>query len=67
MRQPELIRQLSMNELYAWLAYDMASDQEFKQKTLREDDLLRQRQAGKEEEAKRLLQFFKGLNKNASK
>lgn len=61
-RQRDLIRQFDSKEIYEWMAYDLACDNEFRKKTLQEDDIERQRNQSKEDEANRLRAFFMRIN-----
>lgn len=61
MRQRDIVMSMDNKELLEWMAYDMACDKDFRDKTYKEIDLEQQRKYTAEQEAIRLMNFFKGM------
>lgn len=55
------MRKMDYREMLEWMAYDMASNPEFREKIYKEIALEEQRKATAEEQANRIINFFKGL------
>lgn len=61
MRQRDIVMSMDNKELLEWMAYDMACDKDFRDTTYKEIDLEQQRKYTAEQEAIRLMNFFKGM------
>lgn len=61
MRQRDVIVSMDNSEMLEWMAYDMACDKEFRDKTYKEIDLETQRKYNAEQEAARITNLFRGL------
>lgn len=54
---------LDSNDILEWAAYDMVNNPEWKEKTIKEIDLEKQKNQTLEEEAERIKAMFMGLGK----
>lgn len=62
MRQTELIKTMGVKEILEWMAYDMASDDKFRQKFYHDQEVERQKTLDAEEAAELMRKLFRGLN-----
>jgi hypothetical protein len=58
MRQRSLVKEMDMCEVVEWMAYDMACDEEFREKTLIEQSLKAQENNTPEQEAQLVRDMF---------
>lgn len=61
MRQRDVVVSMDNSEILEWMAYDMACDKDFRDKTYKEIDLEQQAKYNAEQEAIRVMNFFRGL------
>lgn len=65
-RQREVVAEWDMKEIIEWMAYDMACDEEFRERILLEQALESQRNNTAEQEAALIRNMFAGLGNNVT-
>lgn len=62
MRQRDVIKNFDSAEMLEWMSYDMACDKDFREKTYKQIEYEEQLKETNEQQAARIINFFKGIN-----